>query len=303
MRFVDRNSVSMPPELANAASPAARERDKVRRSYADPDAETYNFTAYKKKGVVDAINELFKNKCAYCEARYSATSPTDVEHFRPKASVVGEAGHRGYWWLASDWNNLLAACIFCNRKHNHDLFNIVAGDWGSCQIASGKHDNFPLAGGARAFTDSDDITAEDPLLIDPTQRDPAKYIAWCKLNELQVIVPLEEDGETTKYAAESIRVYGLNRRGLVEARTEAALAIEADARAIAADILYATELEGEQLAKFMPRLTERVGRFNSLMKGDPQYLGMIEHLVKKSIDEITADLETLKAKFPVVSGE
>lgn len=296
MKAVNRSSIVMPKELADVGSPAATERSKVKHHYANPDAKAYKFSAYKQKEVITAINALFKNKCAYCESRYSATSPTDVEHFRPKARVSDEAGHRGYWWLASTWTNLLASCIFCNRAHNNDLYDWVVADWLPRQVKSGKHDNFPLAFGVRAFSDSDDLTAEDPLLIDPTQRDPAEYVSWRKVEGVQVIVPLEADGATTPYAAESIRVYGLNRRQLVEARTGTAQAIEVEAGIIADDIRYAAGLDRAMLAAFMPRLEARVLAFKGRVSPDTQYAGMVEYLVNFEMNLLIESLERLREK-------
>lgn len=296
MKFVDRLSVAMPVELSDVGSQAASERERVKNHYVDPAAKAYKFSAYKQRGVVSAINTLFRNKCAYCESRYSATSPTDVEHFRPKSRVHGEAEHRGYWWLASTWTNLLASCIFCNREQNNVLFDLGATDWHPDQVKSGKHDHFPLAGGARAFSEVDDLALEDPLLIDPTQRNPAEYVSWCTVEGMLVIVPLEEDAVTTPYAVESIRVYGLNRRPLVEERTGIAESIEVDARALTADIGYAVKLDNASLAAFLPRLEDRFAAFRNRVAPDTPYAGMVEFLVSTKMKSILLELEQLRER-------
>ncbi|MEO5731289.1 MAG: hypothetical protein ABI134_00590, partial [Byssovorax sp.] len=53
------------------------------------------------------------NKCCYCEKREEQAKYRDVEHYRPKSL---------YWWLAWTWENLLFACIDCNREQKRDLF-------------------------------------------------------------------------------------------------------------------------------------------------------------------------------------
>ncbi len=62
--------------------------------------------------VVDSLKDLYKNKCAYCEA---LSHDPEVEHYRPKGKVVGgHRGNRGYYWLAYEWTNLVPSCHDCN---------------------------------------------------------------------------------------------------------------------------------------------------------------------------------------------
>ena len=53
------------------------------------------------------------NKCCYCEKREEQPKYRDVEHYRPTSL---------YWWLAWTWENLLFACIDCNREQKRDKF-------------------------------------------------------------------------------------------------------------------------------------------------------------------------------------
>ncbi|MBM3766758.1 MAG: hypothetical protein FJW32_15315 [Acidobacteria bacterium] len=77
------------------------------------------------------FEEVFLQKCAYCETRGVGFYP-DAEHYRPKASVVNvsDSGgrskprcalpdgrtidHPGYFWLAFHWRNLVPSCKTCN---------------------------------------------------------------------------------------------------------------------------------------------------------------------------------------------
>jgi hypothetical protein len=68
------------------------------------------------------------NKCCYCEKREEQAKYRDVEHYRPKST---------YWWLAWTWENLLFACVDCNREHKRDRFRSPPGIWysllGNCR--------------------------------------------------------------------------------------------------------------------------------------------------------------------------
>ena len=90
-------------------------------------------------------------KCAFCEC-YLPLQYHDVEHFRPKSH---------YYWLGHEWKNLLYSCERCNRSY--------------------KKTNFPLAAGSvQANSPTDDITQEHPLIINPTEVDPAIHIKFDK---------------------------------------------------------------------------------------------------------------------------
>src|SRR5689334_9016342 len=79
----------------------------------------YKFKVYAVKEVKDALIKIFHNKCAYCESKFLAVYPGDVEHFRPKGAVIQKEldkktykyknkilSENGYYWLAAKWENL-----------------------------------------------------------------------------------------------------------------------------------------------------------------------------------------------------
>ena len=110
-------------------------------------------------------------KCAFCEC-YLPLQYHDVEHFRPTSH---------YYWLGHEWKNLLYSCERCNRSY--------------------KKTNFPLAAGSvQANSPTDDITQENPLIINPTEVDPAIHIKFDKY-EAKGITP---EGKKT------IEVFHLN---------------------------------------------------------------------------------------------
>lgn len=114
--------------------------------------------------VKGALKAAQHGKCCYCEARFSATSAGDVEHFRPKKGARQDVGypveHPGYYWLAYSWQNLYFCCGICNQQ---------------C-----KKNFFPLSEPSkRARFHSDNISDEDPLILDPGgPDDPRDHIRF-----------------------------------------------------------------------------------------------------------------------------
>jgi hypothetical protein len=229
VRFVDRTAVAEPPSLADQGSDGADELIEARTYYESRAAPTksYSFKAYKADDVRQALEILFKGKCAYCETPYRASQPVDVEHYRPKGQVEDDPLHAGYWWLAMRWDNLLPSCIDCNRRRRQStaapgmsLAELEAALHEGRSNSSGKKDAFPTRNGTWARTEADDIAAEQPLLIDPARVDPAAHIAWPVDAEISVAVPvLDAAGHPSPEGVASIHVYGLNRQGLTQERT------------------------------------------------------------------------------------
>ena len=151
---------------------------------------------YGHETVRTALRNAQHGKCCYCEGRFEAFAPADVEHYRPKGAVrQGRESQTlcpGYYWLAYSWENLYWCCQACNR--------------------SGKKDLFPLVDDAeRARSHHDDIADESPLLLDPAgPEDPRKHIRFRQ----ERAIALTEVGRKT------IEVLGLNREPLREARLE-----------------------------------------------------------------------------------
>jgi uncharacterized protein (TIGR02646 family) len=77
-------------------------------------------SVYNHDTVREALGKLYHNKCAFCESPLEVSSAKQVDHYRPKAPVIGVENHDGYYWLAFEWSNLILTCGKCNRsKHNH----------------------------------------------------------------------------------------------------------------------------------------------------------------------------------------
>ncbi len=159
------------------------------------------------------LKQVFAEKCAYCEGSCSANAPKHAEHWRPKEKVTCFDGderevaverdgtpHRGYWWLAYSWENLVPACFYCNT-------------------GKGKGTKFPI-GGRYAFSPEEggDVTAlnalEKPWLLHPCREPkPERHIGFL------------DDGtayakDKSEYGYWTIRVMDLNREILVNKRRE-----------------------------------------------------------------------------------
>lgn len=224
MRHVDRNLVRAPASLADVDTPAAKERLRARNHYGQvpPPAKGFEFKAYKKDDIVDALTLLFHKKCAYCESKYAASQPMDVEHYRPKGRVSEDETHPGYWWLALEWTNLLPSCIDCNRERRQRIVRGAPGQLpvtGEEKALAGKKDSFPIATTNRARRPGDDLQVEGALLLSPTECEPSLHLQWDFSNiKLPIVLPNFIDGREDRKGRCSIDILGLNRQSLVEER-------------------------------------------------------------------------------------
>lgn len=154
-------------------------------------AQKFSFdrNIYANSNVKNALRKIQNDKCCYCESKVpkDKTSHTDVEHFRPKKFAQQEKGaekvYPGYYWLAYDWENLFLSCQICNGSY--------------------KKNFFPLFDPAsRARSHHDDISREEPLLVNPGgPDDPRGHIRFH--DEVPVGI--------TDVGRETIKVLGLRR--------------------------------------------------------------------------------------------
>lgn len=266
MIYVDRSRVPM-PEVLSAHGLGEAERRKAEEFYwAKKDGQhRFEFRTPRMSEVRHTLGELFFNKCAYCESLLS-TVAGDVEMFRPKAAVAENPSHRGYWWLALDWNNLLIACPDCNRlrSHIHDDQKVV----------SGKANRFPLVDeSTRCFDPKDDLVRERPLLLDPCYDDPDEHLVfdWSGLVASDTL-----RGQTT------IAILGLNRRSLLEARYREAklFRLLLDQAGLNSAYVPSNEQKGQSRG-----LAEEL---DSLAKGSTPYAGMKRQLLRMARSDLHA---------------
>jgi uncharacterized protein (TIGR02646 family) len=168
----------------------------VSASPGDKPRKPFEFESRIWSELKDHLLRLFHHKCAYCEAYFDHVDFGDVEHYRPKKRVEGEPTHPGYYWMAYDERNLLPSCKLCNQ-------------------ARGKMNQFPVAG-TRAVRPEDDLHAEEALLLNPYQDDPAEHLHF--VPRLGTVAAKSRDGQPSPKGVESWRAYNLNRERLIEFR-------------------------------------------------------------------------------------
>jgi hypothetical protein len=223
MRHVNRSSVAAPASLTNPSAAVTAERSEAVAHYAGISTASYEFSKYKEFDVKSSLDTLFDNKCAYCE--YQLSDGMEVEHFRPKGRVDGEPTHRGYWWLALQWENLLPSCSGCNQRRYQHLVTVstTEAEYAALQgkkprTTAGKGNNFPISG-VRAFAPTDSLLDEDHDVLDPTVDDPSQYLTWSTNTTFSITLPLTADPAFAKRALATINVFALNRTKLVQLRT------------------------------------------------------------------------------------
>jgi uncharacterized protein (TIGR02646 family) len=142
------------------------------------------------------LQDLYRDRCAYCDGSYQVFGYGDVEHYRPKGAVTEDRTHPGYWWLAYDPSNYLPSCQRCNQE--------------------AKKNYFPIKG-KRAAGPTDSLDEELPLLMHPDRdkwSDHIRFTSTCCTNGDQpgLAKPLSDKGQA------SISTFNLNREPLRDAR-------------------------------------------------------------------------------------
>ncbi len=218
-----------PPKLPRLSEQEAVIQRMLEHRQSEEKLENFKFPfeRYSDREVIEALRNLFKGKCAYCESRYVGTQPMDVEHWRPKGEIKDRDAASikpGYYWLAAEWSNLLPSCIDCNRGRRQ--FDMLDG----INIVLGKKNQFPLLDPAMRVTRHEDDPnntggGEVSLLINPCEEDPEELL---KYDEDGLILPKSTEPGSTDHqrAMASIRVYALNRADLVAERRSAILNID-----------------------------------------------------------------------------
>jgi hypothetical protein len=220
---VDRSKTACPAVLTDATlkTGGVKETAKAIKFYAKKSnhRRSFPYKAYGHPEVRRALEVLFQGKCAYCEFRYGAVHPAEVEHWRPKGQVENVSGKKkaikpGYYWLAATWDNLLPSCIDCNRRRYHE----IPGSNGKFELL-GKKDAFPLTPASVRARKPGQEKREKPLLLHPCRDDPARHLEF-RDDAVDPAVIKSRTGGAPAKAIASINTYGLNRPGLLAARKD-----------------------------------------------------------------------------------
>lgn len=227
---------------------------------------TFPFECYKHTEIKQQLAKDFNKKCGFCDSSMLHVSFGDIEHFRPKSI---------YWWLASNWNNLLFACERCNR--------------------AGKKDHFPLLNGATTqcnHTDHHLLQQEDKklrLLLNPCIDNGEDFLAYD--NKEASVFPhpsLTKRNKKHEMAVQSIAVYQLQRHDLIEERKKTLLLLHAQIDYVKRTITEYNKMRSAPttVASFylqsMRKALEGLMIFN---EPNRPYLGMVRQELRRFFDE------------------
>jgi uncharacterized protein (TIGR02646 family) len=203
---------------------------------------------YGAAEVKESLRAAQHDKCCFCESKLGHAQFGDVEHFRPKASAQQSSIDpplTGYYWLAYAWTNLYLSCAICNQRHKRCLF--------------------PLANPERRVSShhrSADLSAEQPLFIDPGSEDPAVFIEYRR--EYAAPVAGSVRGSATLEALQ------LNRTLLVERRRERRELLRAClillARAITSELSEDDDREVAKVLSFIADAATFGGEYSSMAR-------------------------------------
>jgi uncharacterized protein (TIGR02646 family) len=212
-------------------------------------------------------------KCAYCESLYAPVAPADIEHYRPKGAVVvnGELRKPGYYWLAATWSNLLPSCIDCNRARTQ---NFPDAD----RHLAGKANKFPIANEAARAKSPRQEKHEKRLLLHPCLDDPEQHLEFRDKGE---VYPQDRAGAPSPMGSTSIEVYGLCRKGLVDARASIQVRVEAQI-CIAEGLILAlnTSPDNPHIEKVLKQSLSELMRYTLSTQ---VYAGMCRQTIKRRV--------------------
>ncbi len=273
-----------PPSLSTPKTLA--ERQEALDFYAawDGQAKYDRYRAYKAPDVRAALEEAFGGKCAYCETSYAATQPVAIEHYRPKGevSIDGKRVPPGYYWLASEWLNLLPSCTDCNSPRKQDL-----PDENQVRTA-GKANAFPLTSEATRATQPGQEKLERRLLLHPYLDFPDKHL------EFVWGTGTVDDGwvrplRGSRKGASTIAVCALQRRGLRAARRDRLLDLLAHLESVVEAQNNVVRHPGDP--ELLTQLERRLAEVSRFVADHAPYSTMCRQVVASYRNRLFADQE------------
>jgi len=239
---------SLDGELARVISHVENQKLKVK---------DFSFSMYKIKSVKEKLQTTFFGKCAYCESDFENGAYGHIEHWRPKGKVTENPDHLGYYWLASNWNNLLYSCQVCNIGY--------------------KKNYFPLENpNEYSLNSTDTLENEKPLLVNPYFDNPDEHFVY-KLNG-------DVEGMTNK-GITSIEKYGLSRKELVIKRNTSTLNLLRIIKSIIflIDLASGLHKKYESIDKIAIQIEECFEEVNSLIKPESEFSKMHKDILKDQV--------------------
>jgi uncharacterized protein (TIGR02646 family) len=270
--------VACPVSLAVTGSAAATEREKVLTFFANPAQrdEPFPFQAYAAEDVKLALREMCGLKCAYCESDIRVGSPTDTEHFRPKAEIQieGQGRRPGYYWLASNWENLLPSCPDCNRPRYHET---IAG-----RRLAGKGNHFPLTDEDKRASGPGGEELEDPLLIDPCTDDPEAHLEF--LSEGPIRPALDHQGAPSMRGQVTIELLGLDRLDLCAVRADQGIVVSRTIRHFQRASIRFQQSPNSVSAR--EELDEEIDELQRLIKASTRFAALARQMIRRELGSL-----------------
>lgn len=218
MRKVNKNLTQKPsslsrPDLLDLLKEIEADKNLInsdiyRGKYKDEDTQIIH------EEVVEALEEIYHGKCAYCEQH----TYTYIEHYRPKKRIIN-THHGGYFWLCYEWSNLVPTCHECNK------------------IGGGKGDKFPIKNKRSTYEDclwegkldlqkcianQPPLIDENPYLLHPEIDNPIDFLTFEIDSQYQGIALKGLDGHNER-GEQTIEICNLNRKELLRKRQESVI--------------------------------------------------------------------------------
>jgi len=271
MIYINRTKITAPNILIGNEEGGLKERVEAIEFYSNSanSQKSFTYKTYKDDSIKMVFNQLFHNKCAYCESNYAKVHPVEVEHFRPKGGVIvyGKLKKPGYYWLGSEWDNLLPSCIDCNRKRTQEIH-------ASHSELLGKANLFPIRNEEERAIQPGNEVLEKRLLLNPCLDNPEEHLKFC---EDGTVEPLSFMGMV------SIDTYGLRRKNLVEAREVIAKEIISKINRIKWFLVQIDRITGyvtkEVLNSHFEELTKEINNLRDYMDSNKEYSGLARQII------------------------
>jgi len=191
------------------------------------------------------FERIFGTKCWYIECENPGTDD-DIDHYRPKARVLEDPKHKGYWWEALNWRNFRLSCHRANRLRENP----------ETEKAHGKGNHFPLlVEGDRCHEPTDDLNRERPTLLDPTVPEDPPVLTF-NIDGSVGVAPDYADDAASRRKVDDSRIYlHLEWPRFKEDRQKIYRAIRT--RVADGDRAFERLLAGDQSARELLKVTAR----------------------------------------------
>jgi len=179
--------------------------NKIQKAVDTQSAQHISNSDYSPELAKDALEALYHAKCSYCESTVLQVAALQVEHYRPKNGVLEAPDHKGYYWLAVEWSNLVLGCPNCNGQGaKGNKFPVLANR----VLAQNPFETGQFSR-ANILANVSPLLDEAPLLLHPEIDDPKLHLKYDGFGLLK---------GKTKRGKGTIEICNLNRDALYAER-------------------------------------------------------------------------------------